>query len=79
MPRRQCDSEDFHYSGNYARNSKVFTHHTRMRTASFRLFYFAIGQHYSYNVDWVFFEQLKLPDAKYNLDVGSGLHGKQTG
>jgi len=50
-----------------------------MRAATFRLFYFAIGQHYSYNVDWVFFEQLKLPDAKYNLDVGSGLHGKQTG
>ncbi len=37
------------------------------------------GQHYSYNMDKVFFEQLELPDAKYNLDVGSGAHGKQTG
>jgi UDP-N-acetylglucosamine 2-epimerase (non-hydrolysing) len=37
------------------------------------------GQHYSYNMNSVFFEQLELPDAKYNLDVGSGLHGKQTG
>ncbi|MEA2033046.1 MAG: UDP-N-acetylglucosamine 2-epimerase (non-hydrolyzing) [Euryarchaeota archaeon] len=37
------------------------------------------GQHYSYNMDKVFFEQLKLPDARYNLDVGSGLHGEQTG
>jgi UDP-N-acetylglucosamine 2-epimerase (non-hydrolysing) len=37
------------------------------------------GQHYSYNMDRVFFEQLKLPRAKYNLDVGSGSHGKQTG
>ena len=37
------------------------------------------GQHYSYNMDRVFFEQLELPDAKYNLDVGSGSHGKQTG
>ncbi len=37
------------------------------------------GQHYSYNMDRVFFEQLELPDAKYNLDVGSGTHGKQTG
>ncbi len=37
------------------------------------------GQHYSYNMDKVFFEQLKLPQAKYNLDVGSGTHGKQTG
>jgi UDP-N-acetylglucosamine 2-epimerase (non-hydrolysing) len=37
------------------------------------------GQHYSYNMDKVFFEQLKLPGAKYNLDVGSGSHGRQTG
>ena len=37
------------------------------------------GQHYSYNMDEVFFEKLKLPDAKYNLDVGSGSHGRQTG
>ena len=35
------------------------------------------GQHYSYNMDNVFFEQLELPEAKYNLDVGSGLHGEQ--
>ena len=45
--------------------------------------YFMIhtGQHYSYNMDRVFFEQLELPDAKYNLDVGygSGRHGEQTG
>ncbi len=37
------------------------------------------GQHYSYNMDRVFFEQLELPKAKYHLDVGSGTHGKQTG
>jgi UDP-N-acetylglucosamine 2-epimerase (non-hydrolysing) len=37
------------------------------------------GQHYSYNMDRVFFEDLELPDAKYNLDVGSGHHGWQTG
>ncbi len=37
------------------------------------------GQHYSYNMDRVFFEQLNLPSAKYNLDVGSGSHGQQTG
>jgi UDP-N-acetylglucosamine 2-epimerase (non-hydrolysing) len=37
------------------------------------------GQHYSYNMDRVFFEQLKLPDAKYNLDIGSAMHGEQTG
>ncbi len=37
------------------------------------------GQHYSYNMDRVFFEQLGLPDATYNLDVGSGSHAQQTG
>ncbi len=37
------------------------------------------GQHYSYNMDMVFFEQLKLPEAKYNLDAGGGAHGEQTG
>jgi UDP-N-acetylglucosamine 2-epimerase (non-hydrolysing) len=36
------------------------------------------GQHYSYNMDKVFFEQLDLPDARYNLDIGSGMHGEQT-
>ena len=36
------------------------------------------GQHYSYNLDRVFFEQLNLPPAKYNLEVGSGSHGEQT-
>jgi len=46
-----------------------------------RMDYFILhsGQHYSYNLDRVFFEQLGLPEAKYNLDVGSGSHGLQTG
>ena len=37
------------------------------------------GQHYSYTMDRIFFEQLGLPEARYNLDVGSGTHGEQTG
>ena len=37
------------------------------------------GQHYSYNMDKVFFEQLELPEPCYNLDVGSSSHGEQTG
>jgi len=36
------------------------------------------GQHYSHEMDRVFFEDLELPQPKYNLDVGSGLHGEQT-
>lgn len=37
------------------------------------------GQHYSYEMDRVFFQDLELPDPKYNLNVGSGTHGRQTG
>ncbi len=35
------------------------------------------GQHYSYNMDRVFFEQLELPQPRYNLDVGSCSHAEQ--
>jgi len=37
------------------------------------------GQHYSYSMDRVFFEQLELPQPHYNLNVGSGSHAEQTG
>lgn len=37
------------------------------------------GQHYSYGMDRIFFEDLGLPDPHHNLDVGSGMHGEQTG
>ena len=45
------------------------------------LYYFVLhtGQHYSYEMDRVFFDELSLPSAKYNLDVGSGSHGELTG
>ncbi|MDG6229849.1 MAG: UDP-N-acetylglucosamine 2-epimerase (non-hydrolyzing), partial [Candidatus Thermoplasmatota archaeon] len=36
------------------------------------------GQHYSYHMDKVFFEQLNLPDPRYNLDVGSASQVVQT-
>lgn len=36
------------------------------------------GQHYSYEMDQTFFEELELPAAKYNLDVGSGSQAVQT-
>lgn len=37
------------------------------------------GQHYSYNLDRIFFQELELPAAKYNLDIGSGSHAEETG
>jgi len=46
---------------------------------SVNFFILHTGQHYSYSMDQVFFEQLELPESKYNLDVGSGTHGEQTG
>jgi UDP-N-acetylglucosamine 2-epimerase (non-hydrolysing) len=46
-----------------------------------KLNYFVIhtNQHYSENLDKVFFKELGLPKAKYNLKIGSGSHGEQTG
>ena len=37
------------------------------------------NQHYSRELDGIFFEELNLPTPDYNLGVGSGMHGNQTG
>ncbi|WP_225807125.1 UDP-N-acetylglucosamine 2-epimerase [Thermococcus bergensis] len=37
------------------------------------------GQHYDYEMNRIFFEQLNIPEPDYNLGVGSGSHGYQTG
>ena len=57
----------------------MLTNNPRMPTFRLDFFILHTGQHYSYLMDKVFFEQLELPLAKFNLDVGSGDHGKQTG
>jgi UDP-N-acetylglucosamine 2-epimerase (non-hydrolysing) len=36
------------------------------------------GQHYSYEMDAQFFEELELPAPAYTLNVGSAPHGEQT-
>ena len=37
------------------------------------------GQHYSYEMDGIFFDELSLPKPKYKLNIGSGTHAEQTG
>jgi UDP-N-acetylglucosamine 2-epimerase (non-hydrolysing) len=37
------------------------------------------GQHYSYKMDKVFFEQIELDKPQYNLNIGSGSHAEQSG
>jgi UDP-N-acetylglucosamine 2-epimerase (non-hydrolysing) len=37
------------------------------------------GQHYDYDMDKIFFDDLGIPEPDYHLGVGSGNHGHQTG
>ncbi|MEM1510856.1 MAG: UDP-N-acetylglucosamine 2-epimerase (non-hydrolyzing) [Thermofilaceae archaeon] len=37
------------------------------------------GQHYDYELSKVFFKELSTPEPDYDLNVGSGSHGHQTG
>lgn len=37
------------------------------------------GQHYDHSMSGVFFDGLEIPAPDFNLGVGSGLHGAQTG
>lgn len=37
------------------------------------------GQHYDDNMSQIFFEELEIPSPTYNLGIGGGSHGQNTG
>jgi len=49
------------------------------QTQKLNYFILHTNQHYSENLDKVFFNDLRLPQPKYNLNVGSGTHAEETG
>ncbi|MEM3504803.1 MAG: UDP-N-acetylglucosamine 2-epimerase (non-hydrolyzing) [Archaeoglobaceae archaeon] len=58
---------------------KMFVVSRELDRAGFEEIIIHTGQHYDYEMDRIFFEQLKIPEPDYNLGVGSGTHGFQTG
>ena len=52
---------------------------TELQQKKIKYFIIHSGQHYSHNLDKVFFKQLSLPRSDYKLDVGSVSAGEQTG
>lgn len=52
---------------------------TLIETQQFEEIIIHTGQHYDDNLSGVFFDELEIPEPDYNLGVGSGNHGYQTG
>jgi UDP-N-acetylglucosamine 2-epimerase len=52
---------------------------SRALAGSFREVLIHTGQHYDYGMSDVFFEEMELRPPDFNLGVGSGSHGEQTG
>lgn len=54
--------------------SRAFREHTKVDEVLIHT-----GQHYDDQMSKIFFQELELPEPTYNLGIGSGPHGRQTG
>ncbi len=51
----------------------------RLKEKNIEEIYIHTGQHYDENMSDIFFKELEIDKPKYNLHIGSGFHGEQTG
>ena len=66
---------------NFIKAAPIITAIKKYRKDHKDLNYFLIhtGQHYDENMSDVFFKEMGIPEPHYQLSIGSGNHGKQTG
>ncbi|ABR56071.1 UDP-N-acetylglucosamine 2-epimerase [Methanococcus aeolicus Nankai-3] len=70
--------ENFYSCKTCEANLKHNQSNTHKDNKNIEYFIIHTNQHYSKNMDEIFFKELNLPTPKYNLNVGSGTHGEQT-